>query len=46
VNALADALEKVNEGTDSGPAARLKALAEGPGAPDGGPPSPSAREKA
>ncbi len=47
VNALADALEKVNEGTDSGPSARLKALAEGPGAPDGvGPPSPSAREKA
>jgi hypothetical protein len=48
VNALADALEKVNEGADRGPAARLKALAEGPGAPpDGvGPPAPSAREKA
>ncbi|HXN81149.1 MAG TPA: hypothetical protein VN883_01660, partial [Myxococcales bacterium] len=48
VNALAEALEKVNEGTDRGPAASLKALAEGPGAPpDGtGPPTPSVREKA
>jgi hypothetical protein len=48
VNALADALEKVNEGTDRGPADRLKALAEGPGAPPDvtGPPTPAVREKA
>jgi hypothetical protein len=48
VNALADALEKVNEGADRGAADRLKALAEGPGGPgDGtGPPTPVVREKA
>ena len=43
VNALADALEKVN----SGEAAKLRKVAEGPGpGANGGPPAPGTREKA
>jgi hypothetical protein len=42
VNALADALEKVN----SGEAERMSKVADGPAAAGGAPPAPGRREKA